>query len=170
MSLLARPMRDAAYAASLDGWWGVVAGYLGGPQALNTWTPADWARFPHNRKLAIWVGGDDGHTDALTALEALHRLRVPRGSVVVADMETRVSAAFLARFSAPLWHFGYRVWVYGSASTVFLNPALDGYWVADYTGTPHMYRHPKVRATQYEAGPGFDSSLIKRRAVRHLWR
>ena len=57
---------------------------------------------------------------------------------------------------------GFYVWVYGSASTVFGNPECDGYWVADYAGRgPFMYPHKMVKATQYDNGTNYDSSLVK---------
>jgi len=57
---------------------------------------------------------------------------------------------------------GYKVWVYGSASTVFSNPGLNGYWVADYASIwPFMYNHSGVRATQYAPGEYYGSFSIK---------
>jgi hypothetical protein len=156
-------MRDAAYATSISqSWTGAVGGYYGGPDAFHVWTAADWRRFAANRKLPIWVAGTDGAREAAQAARALHRLGVPPGAYTVVDMETRVDGPYLAAFGPALRAAGYKVWVYGSASSVFANPALNGYWVADYAGIgAYMYDHVQVRATQYASGQDFDSSTVK---------
>jgi hypothetical protein len=41
--------------------------------------------------------------------------------------------------------------------------------VADYAGKgPFMYQHKMVKATQYDNGPNYDSSLIK--YWQYFWR
>lgn len=35
---------------------------------------------------------------------------------------------------------GFAVGMYGPANTVFAHPRLDGYWVADYTGSRSCIR------------------------------
>jgi hypothetical protein len=161
-------MRDAAFAGNIDPhtWAGAVGGYYGGPRALNMWTVADWARFPHHRKLPIWVGGLDGRGEGKQAVDSLRFLGVPQRAWTAVDMETRVDKTYLANFWNEVGAAGYRVWVYGSASTVFGNPQLDGYWVADYAGIgPFMFdavlAGVEVRATQYAPGPAYDSSTVK---------
>ena len=156
-------MRDAAFAADItEPWGGAVAGYYGGPDAYNVWSHADWKRFPNNRKLPIWVAGLDGTGEGHDAVAALRDLGVPERSYTAVDMETRVDRTYLDNFGAVLNAAGYKVWVYGSASTVFSNPRLNGYWVADYAGIgPFMYNHSGVRATQYAPGEYYDSSSIK---------
>jgi hypothetical protein len=80
-------------------------------------------------------------------------------------METRVDRTYLEHFGGVLHNAGYKVWVYGSASTVFGNHALDGFWVASYAGRgPFMYdagSTVEVRATQYQPGDKWDSSTVK---------
>jgi Rv2525c-like, glycoside hydrolase-like domain len=156
-------MRDAAFAANISqSWTGAVGGYYGGPNAFHVWSRADWQRFAANRKLPIWVAGQDGAGEASQAVRRLHRLGVPQGVFTAVDMETRVDKTYLAAFGEVLQRAGYKVWVYGSASTVFGNPSLNGYWVADYAGIgPFMYDHLHVRATQYTPGQEFDSSTVK---------
>lgn len=159
-------MRDAADPQNIDpSWLGAIAGYYGGPRAYNTWTPADWARFRSHRKLPIWVAGLGGRTEGQEAVRALRALGVPAGVWTAVDMEMRVDKTYLEHFGDELRRHDYRVWVYGSASTVFHNPALDGYWVADYAGKgPFMYdagTHREVRATQYQLGSYYDSSTVK---------
>ena len=155
-------MRDAAYAVNIGPYARAVAGYYGGPDAFHVWAPNDWKRFARNRKLPIWVAGLDGAGEGAEAVRALRALGVPRGSYTVVDMEARVDRTYLDHFWSVLQAGGYKVWVYGSASTVFNNPSLNGYWVAEYAGRgPFMYNHSSVRATQYAPGEFFDSSSIK---------
>jgi len=156
-------MRDAAFSTNIgESWTGAVAGYYGGPDAFHVWARAGWKKFAGNRKLPIWVAGNDGAKEGSQALRALHRLGVPSGVYTAVDMETRVDKPYVAAFGQVLRGAGYRVWVYGSASSVFRNPALNGYWVADYAGVgPFMYDHAQVRATQYASGQEFDSSTVK---------
>ncbi len=159
-------MRDAAYAAGIGaGWHGAVAGYYGGPGAYHVWPPQDWRQFAGRRKLPIWVAGFNGAQDGAAAARALYKLGVPPHCYTAVDMEARVDRTYLEHFGAVMAAASYRVWVYGSAATVFGNPALDGYWVADYAGTgPFMYPGPagaEVRATQYASGAAYDRSAVK---------
>jgi hypothetical protein len=156
-------MRDSAFAANIDqSWSGAVGGYYGGPNAFNVWAPGDWKKFQSNRKLPIWVGGLDGAGEGNTAVQALQALGVPSGAYTVIDMESRVDKTYVEHFGQTLQAGGYKVFVYGSASSVFSNPWLNGYWVADYKGIgPFMYNHPHVRATQYATGADYDSSTVR---------
>ena len=165
-------MRDAAYAANIARPWdGVVAGYLnsrldGDP--AHPWSRSDWQMFVHNRKLPIFVQSHPvtamAETDAFAVLRALYELGVPHSVRTALDLETAVDAEYVRRYGQVMHWGGYHVWVYGSASTLFGNPPLDGYWVADYAGIgPFMYSHPDVRATQYSdnlPGGRYDSSTI----------
>jgi glycoside hydrolase-like protein len=156
-------MRDSAFAANISpNWPGAVGGYYGGPNAFNVWAPRDWARFHGNRKLPIWVGGQHGPREAEKAIEALHALGVPKRVYTALDMEGRVDDLYVNNFGQALQAAGYKVWVYGQASTVFGNPRLNGYWVADFAGKgAFMYNHRHVRATQYATGPDYDSSTVR---------
>lgn len=164
-------MRDSAFASNIGPWPGAVAGYVGGPNAYNVWSASDWEAFSSNRKLPIWVAGDNGDDEGTACIAALKTLGVPSGVPVVADMETRVDKTYLEHFGATLGQAGYKTWVYGSAATVFNNPQLNGYWVADYRGSgPFMYSHTGVRATQWQASETFDSSIVKWYQYYRLWR
>jgi hypothetical protein len=155
-------MRDAAFAVDIGPYARAVAGYYGGPGAFHVWSAADWRRYASNRKLPIWVAGFDGAGEGEDAVRALRDLGVPRRSYTAVDMETRIDRTYLDHFWAVLHAAGYKVWVYGSASTVFSNPRLNGYWVADYAGIgPFMYDHSSVRATQYAPGEFHDKSSVK---------
>src|SRR5881394_3395332 len=84
-------MRDSAFASTINpSWAGAVGGYYGGPDAYNVWAHADWKRFRDNRKLPIWVGGQDGPGEARRAIEALRGLGVPKRVYTVLDMGGRV--------------------------------------------------------------------------------
>lgn len=155
--------RDAAFAAGIGPWPAprVVIGYLGGPEAFHTWSDADWAQYRPNPKIPTWVGGDGGEPEAWAALQALHRLGVPTGKVVMLDLETRIDRTYVEAFGGILQWAGFKVWPYGSTSTLFQNPQLNGYAAADPTGVEHMYPHPGVRMTQYAFGPDYDSDAMK---------
>jgi hypothetical protein len=156
-------MRDSAFAANINpNWTGAVGGYYGGPDALNVWAPGEWKQFHRNRKLPIWVGGLDGPGEARKATEALHALGVPSHVYTALDMEGRVDKTYVTNFGQALQAAGYKVWVYGQASSVFGNPRLNGYWVADFADRgPFMFNHRHVRATQYATNPNYDSSTVR---------
>ena len=156
-------MRDSAFAANINpSWHGAVGGYYGGPNAFNVWAHGEWKRFHRNRKLPIWVGGQDGPGEAMKAIEALRALGVPSHVYTALDMEDRVDDLYVNNFGHALQAAGYKVWVYGQASSVFGNPRLNGYWVADFADKgPFMYDHRHVRATQYATGPNYDSSTVR---------
>ena len=156
-------MRDSAFAANINpSWTGAVGGYYGGPDAYNVWASRDWTPFHRNRKLPIWVGGQDGPGEAKQAIAALRDLRVPKRVYTVLDMEDRVDDLYVNHFGQALQAAGYKVWVYGQASSVFGNPRLNGYWVADYADKgAFMYDHRHVRATQYAQGQNYDSSTVR---------
>jgi hypothetical protein len=144
----------------------IAAGYIGG-HTPHVWTKAEWQRFRGLKMLPIYVSAIAIHQQSTPVIEAfdclrkLHALGVPHGSPVVIDLETAVNPAYVTAFGGVLHWANYRVWVYGSASTVFGNPPLDGYWVADYTGASFMYAHQKVRATQWINGTDYDRSEVK---------
>lgn len=164
-------VRDAAFPHGISsGWKSGVGGYFGGPRALNIWRTWQWGWFPHNRKLPIWVAGLDGTGEAYAALDELAKLGVPRGRRIAVDMETRVDKSYLTNFGAVMDTAGMLTMVYGSASTVFHNPELHGYWVASYAGIgPFMYLHEAVRMTQYEPGPGEDKSTAHQWVLDEMW-
>lgn len=161
--------------AIAPGGYRAVAGYIGG-DTPHVWTAQEWQRFGNLPKLPIYVRSDPAANDPMAnlfeALAQCYRLRIPRGTAIVLDLELAVDPVYVNTFYHLARFFGYHVWVYGSASTVFKNPRCDGYWVADYRGIgPFMHSGRNVRATQYEAGGLYDSSLIKYWSWAHrLWR
>jgi hypothetical protein len=162
-------MGDAAFATNLYGTkFDIAAGYLASGFQYHSWSAADWKSAP-GMKLPIWVGGSNGVGEAQSCLYQLRNLGVPAGSVFALDMEMRISSNYVSSFGAVMQHEGYKVWVYGSASTVFGNPQLNGYWVADYIYTPFMHSHMGTRATQWTDGPKFDQSTVKAWEASNLW-
>src|SRR5579862_7250187 len=164
-------MGDAAFADNLFGTdFDIAAGYLDAPNELNKWSKADWQSAP-GMKLPIWVGGYGGKPEAEACLKQLKSLGVPQGKLVALDMEGRIDKTYVAAFGAIMQHRGYKVWVYGEASTVFNNPQLNGYWVADYAGIgPFMYSHKATRATQWTDGAKFDQSVVKEWEQDNFWK
>ena len=147
--------------------FGAVAGYIGG-DTPHVWTPADWRKFPHDRKLPIFVrstvvGAQGGLDDGFAALEALYELGVPKGSYVAYDRETNTDVQGTHAFNGVVHWGGFYPLPYGSKGNIFDHPAPYGYWVADYTGTPHMYPHSGVVMTQYTNGDaqGWDENEMK---------
>jgi hypothetical protein len=165
---------DAAYARNIPPGFAGVFGYLGGPNAYHTWTAEDWRLFP-GPKCPVWVGGQDGPGEGLAAVEALHQLSVPAGSIVVLDMEIRKDITYVEHFGAELARASYRTWVYGSLDTVFYNPPLNGYHVASYgityTQVMALLDQPHVRAVQDQANvtPGYDVDLVKQWTEGEMW-
>ena len=169
-------MADAAYPQNIPPGFPIVAGYYGGAAAYNVWTRGDWLAFPGFR-LPIYVPADpgNGQQDGADAVGKLVQLGVPRGCRTVVDMETRRDAEYLSNFGAVLQAHEYRVEVYGSLSTVFGNPPLDGYWVADYGVTMEQVRqvmamaHVRGIQDRNNATPGYDASLVKAWTEGEMW-
>lgn len=163
--------RDSAYSANIPAdWGGGVAGYLSGGDPYHVWNAADWARFPRNRKLPIFVRSNPGNAsgamaDAQAAMAALYYHGVPSGKYVALDVETAKDPGYVDNWCSIMQHFRCLPIAYGSASTLFANPA-PRYWVADYRGTgPFMHAEPghHVIMTQYASpatgsGGQWDSS------------
>lgn len=165
-------MADAAFAQNIPGGFDIAGGYYGGPNAYHIWPRDDWDLFPGLR-LPFWVAGEDGEAEAATAAAVLRNLAVPEGSITALDMEERKNIEYVHRFGAGLRSAGYRVWVYGSESTVYSNPPLNGYIVADYGLTAQemmkVLEEPHVRAIQYASYPAYDVSLVKRWTGGGMW-
>ena len=165
-------MADAAFAANIPPGFEIVAGYYGGPNAYHVWSASEWKRFP-GYKLPIWVGGQEGAREGAQAVTVLKALRVPSGAITALDMETRKDITYVEHFAGVLGKSDYKVWVYGSESTVFQNPPVNGYWVADYTSDMHVIDYimtqGHVRAVQYSSNPGWDSSLVKQWTEGEMW-
>src|SRR6266540_2173913 len=155
---------DAAYPPTSPPNWEVVAFYLGG-NTPHVWTDSEIERQSARWRLPIFVRSHDGDplADAHTSITWLVRHGVPRGVTLALDYETRVDATYLATFDRAVTDAGWRVMVYGSRDFVLRNPKPSGgYWVADYTGSPHLY--PGSAATQWSGsgpfGGAYDPNLV----------
>ena len=155
-------MYDAAYPPAHPPAWPVAAGYLGG-NTPHVWSLVEWQHQPARYRLPIWVRSNpdavNDAADAAAAAKAAKALGVPHGATIALDFETTVNAPYVQTFDETLKAAGYRVMLYGSASSVRHNPEPSGgYWVANWTGTAHM--DAGAAATQWTNGTGYDSSLI----------
>jgi hypothetical protein len=93
-------------------------GYIGGTQALHTWTPQEWQRFGHLIQFPCWVPdfGDDPGLQGSQAAEAAARLGWRGGRAIILDMEAVDDRSFLSAWAAevrkaeftPVW-YGSRV-------------------------------------------------------------
>lgn len=162
-------MRDAEFPTNIQNWSGIVGGYLGGGNQAREWSAAEWGRFRGNKKLPIFVrttpGNPGAWSDAVTVVSQLYQLKVPKQVFTALDLEGQADPVYVTNYGNAMHYFGFNVLVYGSASTVFGNPPLDGYWVADYINPPHPFEYPHadVATTQYRANvpPGYDSSTVR---------
>lgn len=154
--------QDAAFPENLAGYTGTVLGYYGGPRAYNAWSKLQWNQFVRNYKIPIWVGGLAGKDEAVQAVGVLRTLGVPKGCVTLLDMEARVDKTYVAHFGEVMLASGYKTWVYGSTSTLFLNPQLNGYAPANPTGVRGLFPHAGVRMTQWAFGAITDSDVIRK--------
>lgn len=171
-------MRDAAFASNIDLSWAdadfnhIIGGYLRRPPGdpAHPWSPADWAMFPKNKKLPIVVQSNPGSiagakTDAFEALQDIFDADIPTGVQIALDLETAVDPEYVKEFGKILNWAGFKVHPYGSTSTLFGNPPLQGYWIAapSPNGVPYEYNHPDVVMTQYalDVAPGYDASAVR---------
>ena len=160
--------------------------YAGGTSAAHAWDQAELDRVAHLPRLPVWVP-TPGHDAPLQAADDfihwLNQHNVPSRNAgsgqpvhVLWDMETgqEPDAHWLNRAADRLAEHGWFNLVYGSTSTLFGQPARDGYIVANPTGAPHMFMHPQVKGTQYAfdvqtAGGKIDESLFAVELVNQLW-
>lgn len=177
-----RQMFDAAYPpVTAPAGFSAVAGYVGG-DTPHVWTPQEWARFVGLGKLPLWVRSDpaqaDPYADAVEFDRALQALGVPAGSPVGLDKETSSDPVYLRHFALGLSVARYELLVqyeslsaYNAAQGAGL-PVTSEFWVADWTGAPHMLAKP-VYALQYAnagmLGTDYDASLMRWDLFERLW-
>ena len=165
------PGADAAFATNIPHTGiQVVFGYMGGPQAYRKWTLQEWLMFP-GCKVPIWVGGYNGEQEALAMVDLLHAHNVPPNTITALDMEKRVDEQYVSMYGAVMAAHQYKTWVYGSESTVFFNPVLQGYWLAEWGGDPAKLVHASVRAVQDRGNipPGYDLSFVHAWTTSEMW-
>lgn len=148
--------------------------YAVGANAEHIWTDQEIEHHKGRYRLPVAVYGreQNGARDAEAMNAWLDKHGAPSHCAVLLDMETSVDAPYVHDFDAALEN---PLWLYGSISTVFANPPVDGWFVANPTGHLHLYAHPDVAGTQYAwaqldqtAGP-WDLSLIAPAYVNLLW-
>lgn len=175
-------MADAAFPGkNVPPGFHAVAGYIGG-DTPHIWTAGEWARFTRLRKLPIWTrsnpGQADPYRDAVVADRRLQALGVPPGAIVALDKETASDHVYLKHFSSGLAVAGYKFMAQYESLSVFQVAQQNGlsvrtfFWVADWTGKPHMFAKP-VFAVQYAdarlTGTGWDASCVRWNMYKHLW-
>lgn len=138
----------------------VVVIYIGG-DTPHVWTPAEIAAQHAPFGLPAWVRSNpeqaSAAADAAAAVIALHSMGCPPGSSVMLDLETAVDPPYVSAFGAAMHQVGYRVLPYGSRSTIFQNPALDGYFTA-HPGATAI--DPGAVGTQFAYAGAYDLSWI----------
>ncbi len=156
-----RTILDAAYGA---GGWPAVDGmvvYIGGDTPNPQASIPPWAA---GARLIVpaWVRstpGADAAADAAAALAWLRRNNVQPGTAIMLDLESLFDPRYMLAFRAALMG-QYRVLPYGSQSTLFQCPPLDGYWPADWTGKAHLVTRLGVVATQWGSFGNYDLSEV----------
>lgn len=167
-----RTMIDAAYPENVLS-FGVpkidaLAGYIGG-NTPNVWTMAEWQRLTDLSGARYWLPiftrslGGDPAKDSAFSVAWMDAQEMPKGATLALDLETRIDANYVRTFDAAIVRSGRRLMIYGSRSYVLRNPKPSGgYWVADYTGFPHLY--PGSAATQWAGsarfGGAYDPNIV----------
>lgn len=152
----------------------IVLVYVGG-DTPHPWTDSDMHSQPARYRWPTWVrsnpnGATEGATEAAEMIAWLKAHNVPLGVSVILDLETAVDTAYVNAFNSTMAAAGYHTTKYGSSSTIFKNPrTTGGTFVADPTGTPHMYSIGDTVATQYAFDGGYDLSMVEDQTVLDLW-
>lgn len=178
---------DAATPAGLSPFpkgYSVAQFYIGERTPIRTPTPHIWSKADVNGlpkgigKYPMFVGTPaigakgDAVTEAIECLEALFQIGCPTGKAVGLDMETAVAPSYMLKFAQVCNHYGVLVWGYMSLSVMSKNPRLNGYDIADFTGTNHLV--PGSHATQWANATQLHTSYDARRIRRwqnrfHIW-
>jgi hypothetical protein len=157
-----RTGKDAAYPQGALTDCDIACGYMGGLLATHAWTPQEWEAQTARWRLPIFVPNTalPARQQAKACIQALRDLGVPPGNAYSLDLEAAIAPDWVRLFADTTHAAGWRCMVYGSPGTLFANPPRTGYWVANPTGSPHMYEHPLVRGTQYAWQTDWDLSLF----------
>lgn len=125
---------DAAWPPAHPPQTAVVEIYMGG-DTPHPWTDQDIASQQAKYGLPVWVRsnppGPGVQADVFDALAWLKQHSVPKGCCIMLDLETAVAPDYVLPFGRALQAAGYKVLPYGSRSTLYQNPKLDGYVDAD---------------------------------------
>jgi hypothetical protein len=166
---------DAAYPpASAPPGCTIVAGYIGGSEALNVWTPAEWQRFETLYQVPIWVPDTSGDpkTQASEACAAAKTLGwgpyLSYRRLIVFDLELAEVPAWYASVAAEVAAQGYQAAAYGSLSTVLANKAAV-VWSADWDGDYALDHGQSIEASQYAADVAWDNTQVDYSAASEWW-
>jgi Putative peptidoglycan binding domain len=165
-------MGDAAYPPDPPASLPVFAFYAGG-STPHVWTDAEINHIAARWVLPIWVNTDpnaNAAEHATAIIDWLHAHHYERGETVVLDSESVPMERYLAELDGHLKGAGYPLMNYESKGPMPANPlTAGGRWVADWTGTPHLYEGSL--ATQYASdemiGHPWDASLIAHAVPLH---
>jgi hypothetical protein len=139
---------DAAYPpASAPPGCTVAAGYIGGSEAVNVWTPAEWLRFQALYQVPIWVPDTDADPQA-EAIEACAASRTLGWAPH--DANRRLIVFDLELAEVPAWY----------AAVV---------WSADWDGDYALDPGQAIEATQYAADIAWENTQVDYSAVSDWW-
>lgn len=141
-----------------------VLGYIGGPKATHTWTPAEWDRFPHLVKFPCWVPDLSNHAgteateivNALTRAGWIQKRAAGEQFVVIIDYETvgQADAAWHSHLGQALGAKAFAPVAYGSLSTVVELEAAH-VWEASWDNAADLGPGGQtVHGHQYSANAG----------------
>lgn len=118
----------------------IVGGYIDG---LYAWTNAEWTRFPNAVHVRIVVNPDNNDGDVYDC---------ETGNGTPDDAPRWVAARRTAGHPYPVVYCDRSLWPAVQTAFVTQHVTPPGYWIAEWTGTPHLI--PGADAVQY-ANPGF---------------
>jgi hypothetical protein len=170
-----RKQFDAAYPpTSVPPGCTVAAGYIGGPEALNVWTPAEWRRFRALYQVPIWVPNTDADpraeaSDACAATKALGWApnEVNR-RLIVFDLELAEVPGWYASVAAEVAAQGFQAAAYGSLSAVLANKAAV-VWSADWDQDYALDPGQGIEASQYAEDIAWENTEVDYSAVSDWW-
>ena len=112
----------------------IVLFYGPGGDQLNVWTLSQIEAQTAPYRLPIFVRSNPEQAnaagDADEFIAWLRAIGAPPGVVTVLDLETAIDVAYVNTYGEVMHEADYLVLPYGSSSTLFKNPELDGYFVA----------------------------------------
>lgn len=152
----------------------IVAGYIGGSEALNVWTPAEWQRFETLYQVPIWVPDTSGDptAQASAAVAAAKTLGwapfYNNRRLIVFDLELAEVPAWYASVAAEVASQGFQAAAYGSLSTVLANKAAV-VWSADWDGDYALNSGQSIEATQYVSDVAWQNTQVDYSAASDWW-
>jgi hypothetical protein len=152
----------------------VAAGYIGGSEALNVWTPAEWRRFRSLYQVPIWVPNTDADpkdqaSQACAASKALGWApNQPNPRLIVFDLEMAEVPGWYASVAAEVAAQGFQAAAYGSLATVLANKAAV-VWSADWDGDYALDHGQSIEATQYATDIAWQDTQVDYSAVSDWW-